>query len=166
MSFKASGLKISGKQGFVLLTALVILPTTWLRNLGVLAYVSVGGVLTSIILLACIVWVGFDAMGFHERGKIVNWRGLTTSDLMLESIKDIIESEASSAANNTIPLKVSSRILIKVIQYCYKHVRSFDSEHKNLGVDLKQWDAKFVKVDNTTLFDLILASNYLNIKSL
>ncbi|KAI9117298.1 hypothetical protein K1719_011464 [Acacia pycnantha] len=41
MSFKASGLKISGKQGFVLLTTLVILPTTWLRNLGVLAYVSV-----------------------------------------------------------------------------------------------------------------------------
>ncbi|KAI9124793.1 hypothetical protein K1719_004120 [Acacia pycnantha] len=79
MSFKASGLKISGKTGFVLLTALVILPTTWLRNLGVLAYVSVGGVLTSIILLACIVWVGFDAMGFHERGQIVNWRGLATS---------------------------------------------------------------------------------------
>ncbi|KAI9123346.1 hypothetical protein K1719_006235 [Acacia pycnantha] len=86
--------------------------------------------------------------------------------LMLESIKDIVESEASSAVNSTIPLKVSSRILIKVILYCYKHVQSSDSEHKTSGIDLKEWDAKFVEVDNTTLFDLIHASNYLNIKSL
>ncbi|RYQ80728.1 hypothetical protein Ahy_Scaffold1g106941 isoform C [Arachis hypogaea] len=28
------------------------------------------------------------------------------------------------------------------------------------------WDAEFVKVDQATLFDLILAANYLNIKSL
>ncbi|XP_028801715.1 amino acid transporter AVT1I-like, partial [Neltuma alba] len=80
MSFRACGLKISGKQGFVLLTTLVILPTTWLRDLGVLAYVSVGGVLTSIVLVACVVWVGaFDGVGFHKRGKMVNWGGLATS---------------------------------------------------------------------------------------
>ncbi|KAK4265737.1 hypothetical protein QN277_026751 [Acacia crassicarpa] len=86
--------------------------------------------------------------------------------LMLESIQAIVEFEANSATNSTIPLKVSSRILIKVILYCYKHVQSSDSKHKTSGVDLKEWDAKFVEVDNTTLFDLILASNYLNIKSL
>ncbi|XP_044489353.1 SKP1-like protein 1A [Mangifera indica] len=32
--------------------------------------------------------------------------------------------------------------------------------------DLKNWDAEFVKVDQATLFDLILAANYLNIKGL
>ncbi|KAI9126154.1 hypothetical protein K1719_002575 [Acacia pycnantha] len=80
MSFKVCGLRIAGKQGFVLLTALVILPTTWLRDLGVLAYVSVGGVLASIILVGCVMWVGaFGGVGFHERGKMVNWGGLTTS---------------------------------------------------------------------------------------
>ena len=80
MSFKVYGLRIAGKQGFVLLTALVILPTTWLRNLGVLAYVSVGGVLASIILVGCVMWVGaFDGVGSHEGGKMVNWGGLTTS---------------------------------------------------------------------------------------
>lgn len=31
---------------------------------------------------------------------------------------------------------------------------------------LQAWDTEFVKVDQSTLFDLILAANYLNIKSL
>lgn len=30
----------------------------------------------------------------------------------------------------------------------------------------QHWDAEFVKVDQSTLFDLILAANYLNIKGL
>ncbi|XP_028800242.1 amino acid transporter AVT1I-like [Neltuma alba] len=80
MGFKVCGLKIAGKQGFVILTAVVILPTTWLKSLGILAYASVGGVLASINLVGCIMWVGaFDGPGFHERGKMVNWGGLTTS---------------------------------------------------------------------------------------
>ncbi|MCI42057.1 SKP1-like protein, partial [Trifolium medium] len=32
--------------------------------------------------------------------------------------------------------------------------------------DLKAWDLDFVKVDTATLFELILAPNYLDIKSL
>ncbi|KAK2373161.1 SKP1-like protein 1A [Trifolium repens] len=32
--------------------------------------------------------------------------------------------------------------------------------------DLKAWDADFVKVDQATLFDLILAANFLNIENL
>ncbi|CAI8593641.1 unnamed protein product [Vicia faba] len=35
-----------------------------------------------------------------------------------------------------------------------------------LEKDMKKWDAEFVKVDQDTLFDLILAANYLDIKSL
>ncbi|KDO82929.1 hypothetical protein CISIN_1g048146mg [Citrus sinensis] len=62
--FIISGLKIGGKQGFVLLTALIIWPTTWLRSLGILAYVSAGGVLASITLVACVLWVGaVDGVG-------------------------------------------------------------------------------------------------------
>ncbi|KAK4265738.1 hypothetical protein QN277_026752 [Acacia crassicarpa] len=86
--------------------------------------------------------------------------------LMLESIKHMVESEANSTANSSIPLKVSSKILIKIIEYCHKHAESSDSEDKTSGTDLKVWDAKFVEVDNATLFDLILASNDLNIRSL
>ncbi|KAJ8490569.1 hypothetical protein OPV22_012290 [Ensete ventricosum] len=32
--------------------------------------------------------------------------------------------------------------------------------------ELKAWDADFVKVDQATLFHLVLAANYLNIKGL
>ncbi|KAH7515946.1 hypothetical protein FEM48_Zijuj10G0082300 [Ziziphus jujuba var. spinosa] len=62
-------LKLKGKQCFVLLTALIILPTTWLRSLGLLAYVSAGGVLASVIVVGCVLWVGvIDDVGFHEGG--------------------------------------------------------------------------------------------------
>ena len=36
-SFHIVGQKVGGKKCFVLLTALVILPTTWLRSLGLLS---------------------------------------------------------------------------------------------------------------------------------
>ncbi|XP_031274395.1 amino acid transporter AVT1I-like isoform X3 [Pistacia vera] len=80
MEFKIAGLKIGGRQGFVLLTALVILPTTWLRSLGMLAYVSVGGVLASTILAACVLWVGaVDGVGFNELGMLLDLGGMPTA---------------------------------------------------------------------------------------
>lgn len=80
MDFKVAGLRIGGKQGFVLLSALMILPTTWTRSLGLLAYVSAGGVLASVIVVGCVFWAGaFDGVGFHERGTVLNWSGLATT---------------------------------------------------------------------------------------
>ncbi|CBI31952.3 unnamed protein product, partial [Vitis vinifera] len=80
MSFKVAGLKIGGRQGFVLLAALVILPTTWLRSLGLLAYLSAGGVFASVIVVGCVFWAGaVDGVGFHERGMVLNWSGLPTT---------------------------------------------------------------------------------------
>ncbi|KAL3539092.1 hypothetical protein ACH5RR_002458 [Cinchona calisaya] len=69
----------------------------------------------------------------------------------------------------SIPLSnVTSRILAMVIEYCKKHVEAPKSSDvdKSSDEDLKTFDADFVKVDRETLFDLILAANYLNIKSL
>ncbi|PIA44726.1 hypothetical protein AQUCO_01700371v1 [Aquilegia coerulea] len=79
-----------------------------------------------------------------------------------QTIKHMIEDDC---ADNGIPLpNVTAKILAKVIEYCKKHVevegQSTDQE------ELKTWDADFVKVDQATLYDLILAANYLNIKSL
>ena len=74
------GKKVGGKKCFVLLTALVILPTTWLRSLGLLAYVSAGGVLASLVLVGSVFWAGaFDGVGFEEKGVLWNWSGLTTA---------------------------------------------------------------------------------------
>ncbi|XP_071703491.1 amino acid transporter AVT1I-like [Rutidosis leptorrhynchoides] len=74
------GMKIGGKQGFILVTGLVVLPTTWLRSLGVLAYVSAGGVIASVILVLAVLWGGsFDGIGFHQTGVLWDWSGLLTA---------------------------------------------------------------------------------------
>ncbi|KAF8011419.1 hypothetical protein BT93_J1895 [Corymbia citriodora subsp. variegata] len=81
-----------------------------------------------------------------------------------QTIKHMIEDDC---ADSGIPLpNVNSRILAKVIEYCKKHVESAKSDDRTTEDDLKAWDAEFVKVDQATLFDLILAANYLNIKGL
>jgi len=84
-----------------------------------------------------------------------------------QTIKHMIEDDC---ADNGIPLpNVNSKILSKVIEYCKKHVESqkgSSSDDKTVEDELKAWDTEFVKVDQATLFDLILAANYLNIKSL
>ncbi|OIT25882.1 PREDICTED: vacuolar amino acid transporter 1-like [Nicotiana attenuata] len=73
-------LKIGGKETFVMLAALIILPTTWLRSLGLLAYVSLGGVLASILLVCVVFWVGaVDGVGFQEKGILWKWSGLATA---------------------------------------------------------------------------------------
>merc|ERR1712085_14714 len=57
---------------------------------------------------------------------------------------------------------VDSKILIKVIEYCKYHHKA---EQESLPEDEKTvWDKDFVKVDDETLFNLILAANYLDIK--
>ncbi|KAJ6797666.1 SKP1-like protein 1A [Iris pallida] len=90
-----------------------------------------------------------------------------------QTIRHMVED---GCAENGIPLpNVNSRILSKVIEYCKKHVDCASSssststkggEDKAGDDEIKSWDADFVKVDQATLFDLILAANYLNIKSL
>ncbi|CAI9104796.1 OLC1v1003558C1 [Oldenlandia corymbosa var. corymbosa] len=85
-----------------------------------------------------------------------------------QTIKHMIED---NCADNSIPLpNVTSKILAKVIEYCKRHVDAAKAAEgtaeKTSDEDLKSFDADFVKVDQGTLFDLILAANYLNIKSL
>ncbi|XP_044321065.1 SKP1-like protein 1 isoform X1 [Triticum aestivum] len=96
-----------------------------------------------------------------------------------QTIRHMIEDDC---ADNVIPLpNVDSKILSKVIEYCKKHVQanpkpadSADADASSSTStanaapveDLKSFDAEFVKVDQATLLDLILAANYLNIKGL
>ncbi|XP_048436920.1 SKP1-like protein 1A isoform X1 [Pyrus x bretschneideri] len=70
-------------------------------------------------------------------------------------------------ADNGIPLaNVTSKILAMVIEYCKRHVDAAKPDEKIFEDDLEAWDQAFVKVDQATLFDLINAAAYLNIKSL
>ncbi|CAN6235249.1 unnamed protein product [Urochloa humidicola] len=79
-SLSLGGVVVSGKQLFVVLVALVILPTTWLRSLGVLAYVSASGVLASAVVVVCVLWAAVaDGVGFTARGRMINVSGLPTA---------------------------------------------------------------------------------------
>ncbi|CAK9870348.1 unnamed protein product, partial [Sphagnum jensenii] len=81
-------------------------------------------------------------------------------------VKNMIED---TGMDHPIPLpNVSSKILAKVIEYCKYHVDNQKSTDDNPATpeDKIAWDLDFVKVDQATLFDLILAANYLNIKGL
>ncbi|KAF5202510.1 Skp1-related protein [Thalictrum thalictroides] len=81
--------------------------------------------------------------------------------LQSETIKYMIED---GCAEDEIPLpNVTGCILKKVIEYCDKHSCAKFSENK----ELKKWDAEFIDAANQrTIYDLILAANYLSIKDL
>ncbi|KAL3634335.1 hypothetical protein CASFOL_021389 [Castilleja foliolosa] len=108
-----------------------------------------------------------------------------------QTIKHMIEDDC---AYTEIPIhNVTGVILAKVIEYCKRHVdacaptstantddkpsstpvststANTDDKPSSTPVsddELKAFDADFVKVDLPTLFDIILAANYLNIKSI
>ncbi|KAL3840888.1 hypothetical protein ACJIZ3_025479 [Penstemon smallii] len=90
-----------------------------------------------------------------------------TVAIQSQTIKHMIEDEC---VDNTIPLpNVTSKIMTKVIEYCKRHATKTDtpSDEKTEEDLNKAFDAEFMKTDQSTLlFDLILAANYLNIKSL
>mmetsp|Transcript_3423 Transcript_3423/g.13805 ORF Transcript_3423/g.13805 Transcript_3423/m.13805 type:complete len:155 (+) Transcript_3423:168-632(+) len=80
-----------------------------------------------------------------------------------ETIKNMIEDTGTEAP---IPLpNVPSKILTKVIEYATFHTEQDKKEGDKKEEDTN-FDTEFVKVDQATLFELILAANYLNIKSL
>ncbi|KAE8694344.1 Amino acid transporter isoform 2 [Hibiscus syriacus] len=78
--FEFAGLTIGGKQGFIIIVALIILPTVWLNNLSLLSYISATGVLASLTIIGSVLWTGaVDGIGFQQKGKLVNWDGIPTA---------------------------------------------------------------------------------------
>ena len=68
-----------------------------------------------------------------------------------------------------VPLNVNAVILKKVIQWATYHKDDpplpEDDENKEKRTDdISSWDADFLKVDQGTLFELMLAANSLDIK--
>ncbi|XP_073222716.1 amino acid transporter AVT1I isoform X1 [Cicer arietinum] len=78
--FDIFGISIGSKQFFVILVALIILPTVWLDNLSLLSYVSASGVFASAIIVLSISWTAaFDGIGFKQKGILVNLSGIPTA---------------------------------------------------------------------------------------
>ncbi|PON33596.1 Aspartic peptidase [Parasponia andersonii] len=64
---------LDSHQIFAISATLVILPTVWLKNLSLLSYFSIGGVVASILVALCLLWVGVvNKIGFHARGTTLD----------------------------------------------------------------------------------------------
>ncbi|KAL1205922.1 Amino acid transporter AVT1J [Cardamine amara subsp. amara] len=81
IGFNFLGVEFGGKQMFIVLVALIILPSVWLDDMRILSYVSASGVFASGLILASIFWVGaFDGVGFKNNdSEIFRLNGVTTS---------------------------------------------------------------------------------------
>lgn len=93
-------------------------------------------------------------------------RQSTTIDNMITELDDQGFSDEESIPINN----VNGNILSKVIEWCKHHknetqaVEDDDSDKRT--DDIPTWDQEFLKVDQGTLFELIMAANYLDIKKL
>lgn len=90
---------------------------------------------------------------------------------MSETVKNLLDDIGTTDA---IPLpNVSGKILEKVITYCKYHmenptvaVEGDDKSDEKRTDNIIPWDKQFCEVDQATLFEMILAANYLDIKDL
>jgi S-phase kinase-associated protein 1 len=95
---------------------------------------------------------------------------------MSELVKNMISEEmdeGDQADVTEIPLpNVSSEILSKVIDFCthYKTEPMNDIEKplksSNMAEIVQKWYADFINVDQSVLFEMVLAANYMNIQPL
>jgi S-phase kinase-associated protein 1 len=92
---------------------------------------------------------------------------------MSQTISNMLEDLGNS--DLPVPLhNVSTKILTKVVEYCKYHTenpetQSADSQTTQTdktALDISPWDKNFCEIDQETLFELILAANFLDIKPL
>ncbi|CAL3965830.1 hypothetical protein PZA11_002675 [Diplocarpon coronariae] len=88
-------------------------------------------------------------------------------------IKNMIDDLGDAALNTDVPIpNVNEQVLKKVIEWCEHHkndpatLADDDSDSRKKTTDIEEWDQKFMQVDQEMLFEIILASNYLDIKPL
>ncbi|KAI8372783.1 E3 ubiquitin ligase complex SCF subunit sconC [Radiomyces spectabilis] len=82
-------------------------------------------------------------------------------------IKNMLEDVGEGDAPIPLP-NVTAKVLKKVIEWCEHHKDDthIQDEQERRNTDIDEWDQKYMEVDQETLFDIILAANYLDIKPL
>ncbi|KAI9904967.1 hypothetical protein N3K66_001496 [Trichothecium roseum] len=113
------------------------------------------------------VWVASNDNATIEIDRAVAERSILIKN-MLEDIGDDTISH-----QNPIPIQnVNEAVLRKVIEWCEHHrhdpaqTQDDESDARKKTTEIDEWDQKFMQVDQEMLFEIILASNYLDIKPL
>jgi S-phase kinase-associated protein 1 len=95
-----------------------------------------------------------------------------------KTLHDLIEDVTVTSPEDPIPLpNVSSKILIKIVEYCKQHAsdpvpckteEETDTKKKKVAIPKEtSWDEEFMRdLDLDTVMDLIVAANYLDIGNL
>ncbi|KIM77970.1 hypothetical protein PILCRDRAFT_824953 [Piloderma croceum F 1598] len=104
---------------------------------------------------------------------------VSSDDVLFEVDREIAERssvirqmlEVIGEQDQEIPLpNVSSDVLEKVLEYCeYYRGEPLDVQTtytEKRTTNISRWDQKFITVDQGMLFEIILAANFLDIKSL
>ncbi|KAI1072779.1 uncharacterized protein FIESC28_11351 [Fusarium coffeatum] len=113
------------------------------------------------------VWLASNDSANIEVDRVVAERSMLIKN-MLEDVGD-----ESITQSNPIPIpNVNEAVLRKVIEWCEYHrndppqAQDDESDARKKTTDIEEWDQKFMQVDQEMLFEIILASNYLDIKPL
>ncbi|KAI9166893.1 E3 ubiquitin ligase complex SCF subunit scon-3 [Paramyrothecium foliicola] len=113
------------------------------------------------------VWLNSNDNAVIEVDRAVADRSILIKN-MLEDVGD-----DSIRQDNPIPIpNVNEAVLRKVIEWCEHHrndppqAQDDESDARKKTTDIEEWDQKFMQVDQEMLFEIILASNYLDIKPL
>ncbi|ETI51803.1 hypothetical protein F443_04915 [Phytophthora nicotianae P1569] len=109
--------------------------------------------------------VSMDGEAFEVEAKVA---------AMSKLVQTLVDDEQEGDEVQEIPLpNVKSHVLAKVVEFCQHHKDTPMAEIQKplksnvLSESVDGWDAKFVEVpDHELLFELILAANYMDIKSL
>jgi len=101
--------------------------------------------------------------------EIDDLRKATVIKMMLDDLK-IGQDPSVEVDEDVIPLpNLTEECMEKLLEWCKKHKDEPDppeSDDFNFKDEIDEWDLQFLKMDDGTLFDLILAANYLDIKGL
>ncbi|CAM1505587.1 Fc.00g112240.m01.CDS01 [Cosmosporella sp. VM-42] len=113
------------------------------------------------------IWLASNDNATMEVARDVAERSMLIKN-MLEDVGD-----ENVRQDNPIPIpNVNEAVLRKVIEWCEHHrndppqAQDDESDARKKTTDIEEWDQKFMQVDQEMLFEIILASNYLDIKPL